>query len=98
MRYGSAVPFWGMFVRDDQIALDYLCRRPEVDVGSPADGVRALERAVGSTYEALGASDRFRSVLYPEVGHSYTPEMRAEVLAWFARWLRPETITPVAPR
>ncbi|MEN3939662.1 alpha/beta hydrolase family protein [Prosthecobacter sp. SYSU 5D2] len=23
---------WGMFVRDDQIALDYLCTRPEVDV------------------------------------------------------------------
>jgi len=22
---------WGMFVRDDQIALDYLCGRPEVD-------------------------------------------------------------------
>src|SRR3989442_7627734 len=22
---------WGMFVRDDQIALDYLCSRPEVD-------------------------------------------------------------------
>jgi lysophospholipase L1-like esterase len=23
---------WGMFVRDDQVALDYLCTRPEVDV------------------------------------------------------------------
>ena len=174
---------WGMFVRDDQIALDYLCSRPEVDVtrigatgmsmgstrawwlaavddrvmavaavacltryqnliahgelrahgvyyfvngllkhfdtegvlsliaprpllaltgeldaGSPADGVRALERAVGGTYRALGTGDRFRSVLYPEVGHAYTPEMRAEMLAWFARWLRPEAITPVAPR
>ena len=130
---------WGMFVRDDQVALDYLCSRPEVDAsrigatgmsmgstrawwlaavdervaavvavacltryqnliahgelrqhgvyyfvngllrhfdtegvlaliaprpflaltgeldaGSPADGVRALERAVGGTYQALG--------------------------------------------
>jgi dienelactone hydrolase/lysophospholipase L1-like esterase len=153
---------WGMFVRDDQVALDYLCGRPEVDAsrigatgmsmgstrawwlaavddrvaavaavacltryqdliahgelrqhgvyyfangllkhfdtegvlaliaprpllaltgeldaGSPADGVRALERAVGGTYQALGAGDRFRSVLYPEVGHAYTPEMLA---------------------
>jgi dienelactone hydrolase/lysophospholipase L1-like esterase len=166
---------WGMFVRDDQVALDYLCSRPEVDVsrigatgmsmgstrawwlaavddrvaavvavacltryqnlithgelrqhgvyyfangllkhfdtegvlaliaprpflaltgeldaGSPADGVRALDRAVGGTYEALGGRDQFRSILYPEVGHAYTPEMRAEMLAWFKRWLRPE--------
>jgi dienelactone hydrolase/lysophospholipase L1-like esterase len=169
---------WGMFVRDDQVALDYLCSRAEVDVsrvgatgmsmgstrawwlaavddrvaavvavacltryqnliahgdlrqhgvyyfvngllrkfdsegvlaliaprpflaltgeldaGSPADGVRALEQAVGDTYEALGAKDRFRSILYPELGHAYTPQMRAEMLAWFGRWLRPEAVT-----
>jgi dienelactone hydrolase/lysophospholipase L1-like esterase len=174
---------WGMFVRDDQVALDYLCSRPEVDAsrigatgmsmgstrawwlaavdervaavvavacltryqnliahgdlrqhgvyyfvngllrhfdsegvlaliaprpflaltgeldaGSPADGVRALEQAVGDTYEALGAKDRFRSILYPEVGHAYTPQMRAEMLAWFKRWLRPETATPSPAR
>lgn len=165
---------WGMFVRDDQVALDYLCSRPEVDrgrigatgmsmgstrawwlaavdervaavvavacftryqnliahgdlrrhgvyyfvngllkhfdtegvlalvaprpllaltgdldAGSPADGVKDLERAVGRTYEAIGARDHFRSILYPEVGHSYTPTMRAEMLDWFERWLRP---------
>lgn len=165
---------WGMFVRDDQIALDYLCSRPEVDTtrigttgmsmgstrawwlaavderiaavvavacltryqnliahgelrqhgvyyfvdgllkhfdtegvlaliaprpllaltgeldaGSPADGVRALETAVGRTYEALGAKGRFRSILYPEVGHLYTPSMRAEMREWFDLWLRP---------
>jgi dienelactone hydrolase len=174
---------WGMFVRDDQVALDYLCSRPEVDVsrigatgmsmgstrawwlaaldervaavaavacltryqnliahgelrahgvyyfvngllkhfdtegvlalvaprpflaltgeldaGSPADGVRALERAVRGTYQALGAGDRFRSVLYPDVGHIYTPEMRAETLAWFERWLRPGVVRTAAPR
>jgi len=174
---------WGMFVRDDQVALDYLCTRPEVDAsrigatgmsmgstrawwlaavdervaavvavacltryqnliahgelrahgvyyfasgllkhfdtegvlaliaprpflaltgdldaGSPADGVRALERSVGGTYQALGAGDRFRSILYPEVGHAYTPEMRAEMLAWFGRWLRPEAVDTTAPR
>ena len=61
----------------------FLCLTGELDAGSPADGVRALERAVGGTYQALGAGDRFRSVLYPEVGHAYTPEMRAEMLAWF---------------
>jgi len=164
---------WGMFMRDDQIALDYLCSRPEVDrkrigatgmsmgstrawwlaavddrvqatvamacftryqnlirhgglnqhgvyyftngllshfdsegvlaliaprpllaltgdldAGSPADGVRDLEKQVGKVYGAIGASDRFRSVLYPDVGHTVTPEMRRELLAWFERWLK----------
>lgn len=164
---------WGMFVRDDQIALDYLCSRPEVDAkrigatgmsmgstrawwlaavdervkatvavacftryqnlirhgglnqhgvyyftngllrhfdsegvlaliaprpllaltgdldaGSPADGIRDLERQVGKVYNAVGAPDRFRSVLYPDIGHTVTPEMRKETLAWFDRWLK----------
>ncbi len=173
---------WGMFVRDDQVALDYLCTRPEVDAarigatgmsmgstrawwlsavderiaavvavacltryenliahgalrqhgvyyfvngllrhfdsegvlaliaprpflaltgdldaGSPADGVRALERTVGATYQSLGAGDRFRSILYPDVGHAYTPEMRAEMLTWFERWLRPQAVNSPSP-
>jgi hypothetical protein len=164
---------WGMFVRDDQVALDYLCSRPEVDVkrigatgmsmgstrawwlaavdervaaavgvacltrcenlirhgqlrahgvyyfpygllkhfdteavlaliaprpflavtgdldaGSPADGIRVLEEKVGKVYAALGERERFRNVLYPQVGHTYTPQMRAEMLAWFDRWLK----------
>jgi lysophospholipase L1-like esterase/dienelactone hydrolase len=164
---------WGMFVRDDQVALDYLCTRPEVDAkrigatgismgstrswwlaavddriacaagvacltryenllhhgqlrqhgtyyfvngllknfdsegvialvaprpvlfltgeldaGSPADGIKVIEGKVGGVYKAAGEPDRFRSVRYPDVGHTYTPEMRKEVLAWFDRWLK----------
>jgi dienelactone hydrolase/lysophospholipase L1-like esterase len=164
---------WGMFVRDDQIALDYLCSRPEVDktrigatgmsmgstrawwlaavderiaavvgvacltryqnliahgqlrqhgvyywvdgllkhfdtegvlalisprpylaltgdldAGSPADGIKVLEDRLSKVYKALGAEQHFRNVLYPDIGHSYTPEMRKEMLAWFARWLK----------
>jgi len=36
---------WGMMVRDDQIALDYLCSRPEVDPGR----IAALGMSMGST-------------------------------------------------
>jgi|GEM_PF-44054 len=165
---------WGMMVRDDQIALDYLCSRPEVDstrigatgmsmgstrawwlaavddrvaavvavacltryqnliahgnlrahglyyfangllnhcdtegvlsliaprpflaltgdldYGSPADGIRDLERLVGQTYQALGAGDHFRNVLYPDLGHTYIPPMRTELLNWFQHHLKP---------
>jgi lysophospholipase L1-like esterase/dienelactone hydrolase len=164
---------WGMFVRDDQVALDYLCSRPDVDVkrigatgmsmgstrawwlaavddrvhctvgvacltryenlikhgqlrqhgvyyfvngllkhfdiegvlaliaprpylaltgdldaGSPADGIRVIEEKLGKVYEAVGARENFRNVLYPDVGHSYTPQMRAEMLTWFEKHLR----------
>jgi lysophospholipase L1-like esterase/dienelactone hydrolase len=163
---------WGMFVRDDQVALDYLCTRPEVDAkkigatgismgstrswwlaavddriacavgvacltryenllrhgqlrqhgvyyfvngllkhfdteavialiaprpllfltgeldaGSPADGIKLIEQKVSAVYKALGAGEKFRSVRYPDVGHTYTPEMRKEMLAWFGKWL-----------
>jgi dienelactone hydrolase len=164
---------WGMFVRDDQVAVDYLCSRPEVDAkrigatgismgstrswwlaavddriacvvgvacltryenlirhgqlkqhgvyyfvngllkhfdteavvsliaprpvlfltgeldaGSPADGIKVIEKKAGGVYEAVGATDRFRSMRYLDVGHTYTAEMRAEMLAWFERWLK----------
>jgi lysophospholipase L1-like esterase/dienelactone hydrolase len=164
---------WGMFVRDDQVALDYLCTRPEVDVkkigatgismgstrswwlsavddrvscmvgvacltryenllkhgqlrqhgtyyfvngllkhfdseavvsliaprpalfltgeldaGSPADGIKIIEAKAGSVFKTLGAEEKFKSIRYPDVGHTYTPEMRKEMLAWFDKWLK----------
>jgi hypothetical protein len=66
----------------------YLALTGELDYGSPADGIRDLEGPVARTYAALGASERFRNVLYPEVAHTVTPEMRREMLAWFERWLK----------
>jgi len=67
----------------------FLALTGELDAGSPADGVQVLERLVGRTYEAVGAKDRFRSIRYPEIGHAFTPAMRAEMMGWFDRWLRP---------
>ncbi|MBY0527636.1 MAG: acetylxylan esterase [Gemmataceae bacterium] len=164
---------WGMFVRDDQIALDYLCTRPEVDTkrigatgmsmggtrtwwlaavderiscavtmacltryqnliahgqlrahgvyyfvhgllrhfdteavvaltaprpflaltgdldhGSPADGIKVIEEKVSRVYDTVGAKEKFKNVLYPETGHVVTPQMRADMLEWFERWLK----------
>jgi lysophospholipase L1-like esterase/dienelactone hydrolase len=164
---------WGMFVRDDQVALDYLCTRSEVDLkkigatgmsmgstrswwlaavderiacvvgvacltryenllkhgqlrqhgsyyfvngllkhfdteavvaliaprpvlfltgdldaGSPADGIKIIEIKVGGLYKAVTDGAKFRSIRYPDVGHTYTPQMRTEMLAWFEKWLK----------
>ncbi len=67
----------------------FLALTGELDAGSPADGIRIIDRIVSETYNNLGAQDRFRSILYPEIGHAYTREMRAETIAWFDRFLKP---------
>jgi hypothetical protein len=61
----------------------------DLDDGSPADGIKILDEKLRRVYSALGADDSFRNVVYPDIGHTYTPPMRAEMLAWFERWLRP---------
>jgi dienelactone hydrolase len=66
----------------------YLALTGEIDAGSPADGIRVIEREMTKLYQTLGAADRFRNVIYPGVAHSYTPEMRTATLDWFDRWLK----------
>jgi dienelactone hydrolase len=157
---------WGMIVRDDLIALDYLCSRPEVDKtrigvtgismgatrtwwamalderlkvgvavccltryqnliehealrahgiyyfvpgmlqhfdteavvalcaprpmlflngatdsGSPVDGIRIIEQKVKRVYRVYGAENNFQTIIYPGVGHHYTPDMWRRMLA-----------------
>ena len=66
----------------------FLALTGELDAGSPADGVRAIAGTVSGVYRVLGAPERFRSVLYPGIGHTYTPAMRAEALAFRCRSVR----------
>ncbi len=58
------------------------------DPGSPASGVNTIQDFVKSIYALQGHSGRFRGLVYPAVGHEYTREMWAEMLAWFERWLK----------
>ncbi len=54
---------------------------------SPADGIEILAERAGGVYRAIGAGERFKSIVYQDTGHVYSAEMRAEMLAWFNRWL-----------
>lgn len=66
----------------------FLALTGDLDAGSPADGIKVIAEKAGRVYATLGAADRFKNVLYPEVGHTYTPQMREAMLAWFERWLK----------
>jgi hypothetical protein len=52
------------------------------DRGSPTAGVRTINAFQEHLYQLYGKADRFRGVLYPGVGHEYTPEMWRETLNW----------------
>lgn len=60
----------------------FLALTGDSDAGSPVSGVREIERRVRPVYEVLGAGQAFESRVYPGIGHVYTPEMWARMLAW----------------
>ncbi|MFZ9856690.1 MAG: alpha/beta hydrolase family protein, partial [Limisphaerales bacterium] len=64
-----------------------LCLNGDLDAGSPVSGIRSIERLAAPAWSVTGAPDAFRSVVYPGVGHSYTPEMWSEMLGWFGKTL-----------
>lgn len=66
----------------------FLALTGDIDYGSPVDGIRVLEEKVSGVYRAMGADDHFKSIVYPDTGHVYTPVMRTEMLSWFERWLK----------
>ena len=63
----------------------YLALTGDLDAGSPADGIKIIEAKAGGVYAALDARDHFKNILYPNIGHTYTPEMWAEMLACIGR-------------
>lgn len=59
------------------------------DPGSPAEGVREIERAVRKIYRLYGAGRKFASRVYKGVGHNYTPDMWKLMLDWMVKHLTP---------
>ena len=60
------------------------------DAGSPIDGVHAIEAAVRPFYRLYGREDNYQSLVYPGLGHVYTPEMWGKTLKWLDEHLRPQ--------
>jgi dienelactone hydrolase len=58
------------------------------DGGSPVDGIHAIESAVRPVYALYGREDDFQSLVYPGLGHVYTPQMWGRTLAWMDAHLR----------
>jgi dipeptidyl aminopeptidase/acylaminoacyl peptidase len=58
------------------------------DSGSPVDGIRAIEAAVDPFYKLYRGEQNFQSVIYPGLGHVYTPEMWSKTLQWFDKNLK----------
>lgn len=58
------------------------------DFGSPVAGIQEIERRVRPVYRLYGAEAEFENVIYPGLGHVYTPEMWHKTQAWLERRLK----------
>jgi dienelactone hydrolase len=52
------------------------------DIGSPVDGIQKIEAKVREVYELYGRDKDFESIIYPNTGHEYTPDMWQRMLKW----------------
>lgn len=59
----------------------------DCDDGSPASGVRTINRFQEQLYGLYGQAESFRGVIYPGLGHVYTPPMWRETLQWLQKHL-----------
>jgi dienelactone hydrolase len=59
----------------------------ETDRLSPVDGVQIIYNFQEHLYKLYEKPENFRGLLYPGVGHEYTPEMWKETIAWLKRHL-----------
>ena len=56
------------------------------DALTPAKGLDRVDEALKRVYAADGAAEAWK-LFRQDVGHTETPEMRAEVIEWLKRWL-----------
>jgi dipeptidyl aminopeptidase/acylaminoacyl peptidase len=62
----------------------------ETDAGSPVDGIRIIEEKAARAYGLYRAGQSFKSIIYPGVGHQYTPDMWQQMAEWMDAALKQE--------
>jgi dipeptidyl aminopeptidase/acylaminoacyl peptidase len=79
---------------DTEAVVSLIAPRPvlfqtgDQDSGSPVDGVQAIDSAVRPVYRLYGEENNFENIVYPGLGHVYTPEMWKRTLAWLDKELK----------
>ncbi|MDT8302513.1 MAG: exo-alpha-sialidase [Sedimentisphaerales bacterium] len=76
---------------DTESVIGLIAPRPHLtltgdkDGGSPADGVKIINTFQKHLYKCYEKQQNFRGILYPGVGHTYTPEMWEVTLRWLKK-------------
>lgn len=79
---------------DTEAIISLIAPRPvlfmtgDSDPGSPVNGIRKIEVVVQKVYDLYGAQPEFQSIIYPQTGHEYTPDMWNKMLNWMDARLR----------
>jgi dienelactone hydrolase len=79
---------------DSEAVISLIAPRPvlfqtgDIDGGSPVDGIHDIEDAVRPAFRLYGREDSFQSIVYPGLGHVYTPQMWSRTLAWMDEHLK----------
>jgi dienelactone hydrolase len=73
---------------DTEAVISLIAPRPilfltgDEDIGSPVSGIKKIESVVQRVYKLHNASDEFQSIIYPNTGHVYTPDMWDRMTKW----------------
>lgn len=73
---------------DTEAVISLIAPRPvlfmtgDEDIGSPVSGIRKIEEVIQRIYKLNKADNEFRSIIYPNTGHVYTPDMWQKMLQW----------------
>ncbi|MBN1806822.1 MAG: dienelactone hydrolase family protein [Sedimentisphaerales bacterium] len=78
---------------DTESVIGLIAPRPHLtltgdkDEGSPADGVKIINDFQKHLYKCYGKNHNFHGILYPGIGHTYTPRMWQQTLRWLKKHL-----------
>ncbi len=80
---------------DTEAIISLIAPRPALfmtggqDGGSPVSGIHVIDRVARQAYQLYNQPAALENLVYPGVGHAYTPDMWARMLAWMGKTLRP---------